>query len=324
MKNFWLLMLLSSLFIGFAQKNELKGRWILDEVVYSDGEKLPVFARDFSDIRTLEFKDKVFKDNGVSLVYDINSNEIKTAHRNINYKLDSNYLILSEEGDSKVYHYLSEKEFLKKYPEFQPKQKILNGNTYQLANEVVQPGFNSNFSFQGYMSQFLPKSTNKTSPKFFKAFFVVDKQGKIGEVFIVNSVSESFDSQFKQLLKKAEINFVNDYNQDLLVSYTFGFDLANYDSKEAKKFEKLYEKAEKIYFSHEFDKALLAYQDVLKQDYSDEFVNRYATKFEDAKIRLAVCNYILDKPEKFCEILNEVGDVSKFKVRNYLLAICKN
>ena len=324
MKVFLYLVLIFVSSFGFSQNSKLQGRWILDKIVLDNKEEIPPFARDFSFINTLYFKGNLVELGNRNFNYEATSSNIKTPFRNIKYRFNDDYLILKDQDDYKELYYLSEKDYLKKYPEFNPTTVKIKDKDIYLANEVVKPYYNSTLAFEEYMDKFLPKfSLNKNEPKFFKANFVIKKDGSLGEVFIVNSVSANFDAKFLHLLKNAEKYMKNNFDVDLLVTYTYAFDLNKYETKEEKKFNKLFEDSERIYFTHDFEKALSAQQKLFNEGFSTELLNRYQTKFNEAKIRLGVCYYMLNQPQKACEVFAEVGDVTKLSVRNYLLNLCK-
>lgn len=128
---------------SFSQDKNLIGTWILDKVIYANGRDMEVNRELFSYELIYEISKNRITINDYLFDAVFSDGFIQTAVRKINYEIRSNYLLLKDTDDDKIYFFLKREDFIEKYPEFNPKEIIRNKDTLWLANEITKPIFAS-------------------------------------------------------------------------------------------------------------------------------------------------------------------------------------
>ncbi|SHK25817.1 hypothetical protein [Chryseobacterium polytrichastri] len=312
-------------FFSFSQINKLQGSWILDKITYQNGNPLEVNQKMFSSFMEYVFIGNNFKINNQIFKASIDSKTINTDFRKINYKFQEDYLITNEEGDDKNYYFLSKNLFLKKYPEFQPKEINFENNIVFISNEVIKPIFNYNGGTDAYFMKNIPSySENSSNNNIFKAQFILTKNNKITDIKVINSISKSFDKEFTKSLLSAEKYFINDSGLDLLVEQQFNFFkmFNSFINKDEKKLYKISQEGNKYFEINDFQNAANSYTEINNLNSSVLTNERIRYITNEIYINLGISYLVMKDQEKACKSFRNIGDETNFIVRNYLLIFC--
>ena len=91
----------------------------------------------------------------------IDNSNISTDYRKMNYKIENEQLVITENGDDKVYYFLKESDFLKKHSEFEPKEVVYNNNIVFESNSIIKPGFKNTENFQEFLRKNIPSYSDQ-------------------------------------------------------------------------------------------------------------------------------------------------------------------
>jgi tetratricopeptide (TPR) repeat protein len=293
--------------------------------MYQNGNSLEVNQTMFSTFIEYDFIGNNFKINNQIFKASIDSKTINTNFRKINYKFQEDYLITNEEGDDKNFYFLSKDMFLKKYPEFQPKESNIDNKIVFISNDVIKPQFNYDGGMDTYFMKNIPSySENSTNNNFFKAQFILTKDNKITDIKIINSISKNFDEEFTKSLLSAEKYFRNDSGLDLLIEQRFNFfkmfnSLVN---KDEKKLYKISEDGNKYFEINDFQNAINSYAEINSLNTSFLTNERIQYTINRIYINLGISYLAMNEYEKACKSFRSVGDETNFIIRNYLLNFC--
>ena len=309
-----------------AQVHSLQGKWILDKIVYQNGSPLEVNHPLYSTFMEYGFSgNNLSVNNYQRFKVTVDSETISTDFRIMNYKIENEHLTISEKGDDKVYHFLKLSDFLRRYPEFEPKEIIYNGKKVFGSNAVVKPEFGKFENFEEFLRINIPSYTSVSATNnFFKARFILTADNKVNDIEIVDGVSEKFDNQYKIALLRSEKLLKNTYGKDLLVEQTFNFFqmFSPYTTKEERQISGLIRKGDDFYDKNDFENAAAQYVKLLALNITPETTERFGYKLDQAFINSGVTLLATGQREKACESFIRVGGKTNFKVRNYLINFC--
>lgn len=309
---------------SYAQIEKLPGKWILDKVLYKNGNNLEINSPYYSFFSKYEFKDGYLVIEDKKQEVTINSKEIKSAFRTLNYFFVDNYLVLEDIDDKekKVFAFLRPNDFISRYPEFAPKREIRNGKNVLVCNEVFEPNFNHEDSLHDFMIRNTPQGNSKDDTDlFFKIEYILTKDNKIDYIKVLDSKTTFYDSNYISALKKAKKYYKNPFNEDILITQEEQFlkwknDLNN---KEELKLYEIRSNISQYYETNKFEEITKEYEKLKSLNIGE---NRFNSFFEEAYIKSGVAFLALNNNEKACECFGKAGDKTNFKVRNYLINFC--
>lgn len=309
-----------------TQQTKLQGNWILDNIKYQNGNPLEINHPLFSTFIEYDFNGNNLDINDQKFKVSIDNSAISTDYRKLNYKFENEYLVINENGDDKNYYFMKNKDFVRKYPEFEPQEIVFENKIVFEANSVIKPEFNYGENFEEFMRKNIPSySSTSATNNFFKAKFILTKENKITDVQILQGISKKFDSEYRNAILKSEKYIQNSYGKDLLVTHTFNFFkmFTGLTNKEEKQIASYVDKGNSFYEKNEFQTAILNYEKLLSIAITPETKERFGYKLDQAFINLGVSFLANNDNSKACESFMEVGDKTNFKVRNYLINFCK-
>lgn len=326
MKNLILAFVLLITNFLFSQNNNLDGNWILDKVLYKDGKNLEINSPYYSFFSKYEFKNGYLYIDGRKQKISIDSKQIKSDFRTLNYYFLQNYLVIEDVNDSekKLFAFLRPDEFIKKYPEFTPKNEVRNGKNVTVCNEVFEPNFIYEDSFDDFITRNTPQGSSKDDVDlFFKIEYILTKDNKINHIKVLDSKTVAYDNNYISALKKSEKYHQNPFNEDVLIIKEQQFlkwknDLTNKDDV------KLYDIRKNILQFYDINKFEEITKEYEKLNHLKIGENRFNSFFEEMFIKSGVAFLATNKTEKACECFEKAGDKTNFKVRNYLINFCNN
>lgn len=324
MKNILLTIVLLIPIFFFSQNKNLDGKWILNKVLYKNGKNLEINNPLYSFLSTYEIKDSYLIIDGTKQKVTIDSKQIKSDFRTLNYYFIENYLILEDIDDKekKIFSFLKLEDFIKTYPEFTPKEDVREGKTVKICNEVFQPNFNYEGTFQDFITRNTPQGNSKNDiDLYFKIEYILTKDNKIKDIKILDSKTPLFDSNFISAIKKSEKYYQNPFKEDVLIIKEQQFlkwknDLDNKDEI------KLYDIRKNILQYYNFNK----FEDLTKEYEKLNLIkidkNRFNSLFQEIYIKSGIAFLATNKNKEACECFEKAGDKTNFNVRNYLINFC--
>lgn len=84
---------------------------------------------------------------------------------------------------------------------------------------------------------------------------------------------------------------------------------------------KLIEKGEYYYNKHKFDKAVIEFEKIAELDVGK---NRFKANIDEANLKLGVSYLGTNQIGKACKTFKSIGDITDFRIKNYLINFCKN
>ncbi len=307
---------------GFSQNKNLLGTWVLDKIIYSNGKDIEVNNELFSYELIYTIAPNRITINDYLFDATFSERSIQVGNRRMNYEFRDNYFLIHDIDDKKIYLFLKRENFIKKYPEFQPKIEIRKGDTLLISNTVTKPIFNSEISFSDFLTKNMFQGSSKDEKDlYFKAEYIITKNNKIKDVNIIDGRNSRYDNEFLSSLKKAEIFVQNPYGKDLLVTKEVDF-LRFYkdlELDEEKLLFKTIEKGESYYNKRSFEKAILEFEKIKNLNIKE---SSYRMVIADANIKLAISYLGTNQINEACKAFRKVGNKTNFKVRNYLINFC--
>ncbi|OXA80414.1 hypothetical protein SAMN05444397_102182 [Flavobacterium aquidurense] len=323
MKILYLLLTILSINSIYSQSQELKGKWILDKIVYQDGTDLEINNGQYSielkyfiSPNSLKINDQYFKAN-------YSTKQIKNDYRIINYTLENNYLKIQEPNDNKISYFLKTDDFIAKYPEFTLQKNVRDNDTILVANELADYDFQKEERLDDFISSNKPDRQAKSLPNlYFQVEFILSKNNTLRDIKVLHSISKGYDNDYINALKKAEKFLRNNTKYDLLITkevnnLKFFEDLT--DPKEKELLE-LIDLGNKYYSNNNFENAITTYNKIRKLEIKN---NRFKTTIENAYVKLGISYLASGNQVEACEIFHLVGNNTKFEVRNYINNFCK-
>lgn len=310
-----------------SQQFKLQGSWILDKITYQNGNSLEINHPLYSNFIEYNIKGDFLNINNLSnQKVSITDSTISNNFRTIIYHFNDNELVTNEKGNDMIYYFLKKKDYLKKYPEFEPIKTIFKNKEVFEANAIVTPDFNYTDNFYNYLSKNIP-SYNSTSAinVFFKAKFILTKENKITDIEITEGISKTFDKEFCQALVASEKYFNNNWGKDLLITQTFNFfkifdGLTNKEEKDIFNFT---QKGYDYYEKNDFQNAIANYEKLLTINISPKTKERFEHELNPAFINLGISYLAVGNIANACKSFKIVGDKTNFEVRNYLINFCE-
>lgn len=324
MKNLVLVFVLLISNFFFSQNKNLEGKWILDKVLYNDGRSLEINHPLYSFFSTYEFKNNYLIIDETRQKVSIDSKQIKSDFRTLNYYFIENYLILNDINDKekKIFALLKLDDFIKKYPEFTPKEEIRNGKTVKICNEVFRPNFNYEGTFQDFITRNTPQGNSKNDiDLFFKVEYILTKDNRINYIKVIDSKTPIYDTNFISAIKKSEKYYQNLFNEDVLIIKEQQFlkwknDLTNKDEI------KLYEIRSNILQYYNLNKFEDIIEEYKKLQDLKIVENRFNSFFKEIFIKSGVAFLAVNNNVKACECFEKAGGKTNFNVKNYLINFC--
>lgn len=319
MKNFYFILIFFASISYNAQDNRLTGNWILENIKYTNGKSLEVNHPLYSTFLEYNFFENKLSINDNVIPYSIENNKIVTSSGKINFKFSDNYLIINNENTDLAYYFLSSENFLKTHPEFEPKQISNNNRIVYLENQIVKPIFKGDGSFNNYLSDHNADTTNIPSNSEFSIKFIINSKNKIENIEIIKSVSNAFDSKFIQNLKSSEQYINNFSSKDLLITRKYIYNSNQYKKNNVKKsIDKILVEGNKYFQKNDFNNAIKSWSKLESLEYSPE--EKYL--LDTALIKLGISYLAIGKQEDACKTFKKVGDLTNFRVRNFLINYC--
>ena len=306
----------------YSQSKNVLGTWILDKIIYSNGKDIEVNTELFSYELIYKIAPNRITINDYLFDATFDENVIQMGNRKINYEFKNNYFLLKDVDDNKIYLFLNRENFIKKYPEFQPKIEVINGDTLLISNPVTKPIFNSEISFSDFLNRnMFQGSTKNEKDLYFKAQYTLTKDNKIKNISIIDGRNSRYDTEFISALKKAEVFVQNPFGKDLLVTKEVHFlrFFKDLELEDEKSLFKIIEKGEFYYNKRLFKKAILEFEKIRDLHIQE---NNYKMNIADANLKLAISYLGVNQIDKACTTLESIGDKTDFKVRNYLINFC--
>lgn len=282
---------------------------------------MEINSPDFSTEVTYRFTNNKIIAYKIEIPITITDNTIQAPNTAMHYRFEGDYLLLETEGSNQVGYFLSRAKFLEKYPEFQPKEENYEGRTVALENATIKADFNypggfSSYLVQSEMADFFEGKNELTME------FVLTKESKIVDPKILNSTSKKYSEKALEVLKRAEIYFVNTTGRDLLIKKrmkTSGDDRMMPFASKDRRIVKIVEKGDKFYNNNEFENAITEYEKLKTLDPKD--LNNYYSK--RALKNLGISYLAINKMQEACTNFNMAGSLTDFSVRNYLINFCE-
>lgn len=319
MKNFYFILIFFASISYNAQDNRLTGNWVLENIKYTNGKSLEVNHPLYSTFLEYNFFENKLSINDNVIPYSIENNKIVTSSGKINFKFSDNYLIINNENTDLAYYFLSSENFLKTHPEFEPKQISNNNRIVYLENQIVKPIFKGDGSFNNYLSDHNADTTNIPSNSEFSIKFIINSKNKIENIEIIKSVSNAFDSKFIQNLKSSEQYINNFSSKDLLITRKYIYNSNQYKKNNIKKsIDKILVEGNKYFQKNDFNNAIKSWSKLESLEYSLE--EKYL--LDTALIKLGISYLAIGKQEDACKTFKKVGDLTNFRVRNFLINYC--
>lgn len=323
MKILYLLLIILSINSTYSQSQELKGKWVLDKILYQDGTDLEINNGQYSIELKYFIATNSLKINDRSFKASYSLKQIKNDYRIINYTLENKYLKIQEQNDNKISYFLKTDDFIAKYPEFTLHKIVRDNDTTIVANELADYDFQKEESLDEYISLNKPDRRAKSLPNlYFQVEFILSKNNKIKDIKVLQSISEGYDNDYISALKKAERFLKNNTKYDLLITkevnnLKFIEDLT--DPKEKELFE-IIELGDQYYENNNFENAITTYSKIKQLEIKN---HRFKITIEDALIKLGISYLASGNQVDACEIFHLIGNNKNFKVRNYLNNFCK-
>lgn len=330
MRKFFILLYLNLFMLLFSQNSKIEGKWILDKETELNGNLLPINDADFSHSAVYIFAGDKMKISGIDVPITITSNKINTPGFGFEYELKDDYLILKNTASKRVLWLLKPETFIELYPEFRPKEIIIEDKVCFVQNEVIQADFNYKNGFMGFWMDFF--STNEFDKEQIKFVvqFVVTKESKVEKINFLDINNSKIELRFKDYIKTAEKFFNNKTGKDVFyqVSQIINFrnDNDNYRGQhddyinnkrppEFLKYIKNKKKADDAYLKNDFKNAINLYE---KMDVS----KTYSFHTSDMYLKLGVSYLATENINAGCVNFEKAGGLTNFKTRNYIINFC--
>jgi hypothetical protein len=323
MKILYLLVTILSINSTYSQSQELKGKWILDKIVYQDGTDLEINNGQYSIELKYFILPNSLKINDRSFKANYTSKQIKNDYRIINYTVENKYLKIQEQNDNKISYFLKTDDFITKYPEFTLQKILRDSDTILVANDLADYDFQKEESLDDFIILTKPDRQAKSLPNlYFQIEFILTKNNKIRDIKVLHSISEGYDNDYINALIKAEKFLINNTNYDLLITkevnnLKFFEDLT--DPKEKELLE-LIDLGNKYYSNNNFENAITTYNKIRQLEIKK---NRFKITIENAYVKLGISYLASGNQMEACKIFHLVGNNTKFEVRNYINNFCK-
>ncbi|ASE64115.1 tetratricopeptide repeat protein [Chryseobacterium indologenes] len=306
---------------SYSQLQKLKGEWILDRIVKSDGKNLEINDPRYSMFLFYNIAPNVVSVHDTKFKATFNHNTINLENRTFKYWFEDDYLLL-QEGEE-VSLLLKPEVFIKKHPEFKPKIEIRNNDSLLIANKIIHPIFNNEKSFDFFLLQFMEEENLRDiNDLYFKSEYVLTKDNKITNIQVLDKLTPSYETKFIQALKKAEKHFQNPYGINMLVTHETHLSKLynNLSYKSDKKLFDIIREGTKYFNENKFEDAIEEFSKLDELQIKD---NRFIMRFHEGYTKLGISYLAVGKKDQACMNFKKVGNITDFQVRNFLIDFCK-
>lgn len=301
---------------SFSQEPNLYGNWILVRTLYDDLKPLEINHPDYSQSLIYEINKDYFKVNGIKNEFvEFKKGQINYPLQTIDYTLKDGYLITQIKGSNLNNFFLKREDLIKKQPELAPTPS--QNDKYLHDNGIANYSFNQNVPLDNYLIRELSKIATYEKNKNFNIQFILSPSNKIENINIFPSTN--FNQNISKLLTKSEPLFKNNTDQNLLIEAKINLDLVGsfYLNSSVRTIKN---KIEENYKNNKFKNVVElspSFQKAIKDENLDQLLIKSTKKL------VAISYLALDKKETACNKFYEIGNLSDFSVRNYILDFCK-
>lgn len=314
-----------------AQTNELQGKWILIRTLSNDGKRVEVNNPNYSKKMIMEFKKNSLNIDGVNYKIKYKDNTINLDDKKIpdfSFQIKENHLITKELKGNTSNYFLKVEDFIKRYPEFKLKEIIYNDKIVYLDNGISAYYFNHDLSYDIFILFNGNQSSDKSSKRDPESIplqfeYVLSVNNKIKSFNIINSQNKDLDNDYIARFNKASKFFINTTDKDVLIRYN-QITYPSYPEltvPDEKRFYEISAELNDFYNKNEFKKATNLYKEYIKLNIKP---NRFNKINDDNNIRFGISFLAQNNLKDACLVFNKVGDLTDFRVRNYLLDFCQN
>lgn len=324
MRHIYLSLITLSIFSSlYSQNIELQGKWVLDKTTYKNGKELEINNALYSNKTIYTISPKNLKINNLYFDAQYTSNQIKTIFRTINFSIENKYLKVQEENDNKISYFLKADDFIKSYPEFKSQKVLREADTLLVANGLADYDFKKQIDLDEFIRGNMYDYPSKYFQNlYFQIEFILTKKDKIKDVKILNSISERFDRDYINSLRKAEKDLRNNTKYDLVIIKEINFlkwakDIS--DLNEIKLMQFVIN-GNKFYLANKFEEAIIEYNKIKELNIKD---NKFKITIQEALKKLAISYLIIGDISLACENFKLIGNNTDFTIRNYINRFCQ-
>lgn len=243
-----------SLVWGQASNNQIMRHWVKTKVTYRTGEELDSTKRIKNSYLRYSFEkpnklfvSTFFSSKGVAMTFKINNNVLKTSNSFgvvINdfliEKIDEKELIILQKENNSFeddfclrYHFIDE-EIYQNTIILKPEDiiSIYDKDTLFNSSSRIYAKYGNDVSLDEYLRENIPKYHQMQRTKnHFLASFIIDKNGKLDSIQILEGIDKDFDSQFLKAIRKDKHQWIpakyKGQNIDVLMYESFTFILGD-------------------------------------------------------------------------------------------------
>ena len=314
-----------------AQSDELLGRWILVRTLSNDGKRLEINHPEYSKKMILDIKKNSLKIDDTNYNTKFKNNEVSiynNAKLNFSFQIKDNYLITKAIKENTTNYFLKVDDFIQRFPEFKLKETIYNDEVVYLDNGISAFYFDNDLSYDFFIlingNQRSDKRVAKDPESIPLQFeYVLSTDNKIKSFKIVNSQNKELDNDYIVRFNRASKYFVNTTDKDVLIRFNQVNTISypELTKAEEKRFYEISAALDNFYNKNEFEKATSLYDEYINLKIRP---NRFNKINDDNNIRFGISFLAQNKFNEACIAFKKVGDITNFRVRNYLLDFCQN
>jgi hypothetical protein len=312
-----------------AQNVKLNGVWILDKILYKNGNPLEINHPMYSEFMKFEFNNNKMKissalyDDGNLFDIVINEKQISNKFRVINYEFKNDLLFLNDVGDDKIMIFIRKNKFVDTYPEFAMSKILFNNKEVYIPNYFNEPQFN----YVGTIYDFIENNT----PSFSKSYlvgdlelkFILTIESKIEDIEISTTISKKLEEDLKKSLIQAEKWYENNTGKNLLIVRSYSFThFSDKPNTLEKKIKEHITAAHNFYEENDFKKAIVAYNEAIELKLNNTN-NTNNINLYHVYISLGISYLAENEIDLACECFRKNGNITNFDIRNYLINFCK-
>lgn len=299
----------------YSQETKLFGNWILVRTLYDDFKPLEINHPDYSQSLIYEIRKDHFKVNGVKNEFvEFKNGQIDYPIQTINYNFKDDYLITQIKGSNLKHFYLKREDLLKKHPELIP--AFSENKDYIYDNGIANYSFEQNIPLESYLIRELNEIGKNKNNKEFEINFILNSSNNIENINI--KPSSKHDKTITDLLTRSEKFFKNNTDQNLLIKKNINLDILGSFHLNSS-IRRIKDEIENDYKNNNFKKVIeLSFK--FNKAIEDENQNQQLIK--STKKLIAISYLALDEKETACNKFYEIGNLSDFSVRNYILDFC--
>lgn len=313
-----------------AQSEELQGKWILVRTLLNDNKRVEINHPDYSKKLVLEVKKNALNINGENYKAKFKDDKVRVESRteyDFSFQIKEKYLIAQSLQGNTTNYFLKVDDFIHRFPEFRLKETVYNDEVVYLDNGISAYSFNHDLSYDMFIlfngiqnSDKIPPRDPESIPLQFEYILSIDN--KIKSFNVINSQNKALDNDYIQRFNKASKYFVNTTDKDVLIRY-HGVNTVSYPEltdADEKRFYEISAELDRFYHKNEFKKATSLYEEYINLKIRP---NRFNKINDENNIRFGVSFLAQNNLKDACIVFNKVGDITDFRVRNYLLDFCE-